>query len=287
MASDFENQQVLLPQKKSRVAPIVAVLGVAAAGGLGYLVWTQHGDLAVKTAEVSRVNGEKKALSDALDLHRASSVDLDGQLTTCKDELTTEKTTTAAADLKMASLETEMAACKASITDLEKEKAEVKRRADELKELTGKFQKMISTGKLAVSYRDGNMVVNLPAAILFPSGSADISDEGRVALGEVAVILKQMKGRRFTVAGHTDADALGKADKFKSNWELSTARAVAVAQILIDKGVSPAQLIAAGYAQYDPVSSNKTEAGKKKNRRIEIMLEPYVTKALAQAEVPK
>jgi flagellar motor protein MotB len=287
MASDFDNQQVLMPQKKRRIAPAVAVLGVLGTGGLGYAVWNQHGQLAVAQSDRDRVSGEKKQLQDALDLHRASSVDLEGQFNTCKDELTTEKTSAAAADLKVAALETEITACKASVTDLEKQKAEVKRRADELKDLTGRFQKMIDTGKLAVTFRRGNMVVNLPAAILFPSGSADISDEGRVALGEVAVVLKQVKGRRFTIAGHTDSDALGKDDKFKSNWQLSTARAVAVAQVLIDKGVSPTQLIAAGYAEYDPIAGNKTNAGKQKNRRIEIMLEPYVSKELANADLPK
>jgi chemotaxis protein MotB len=82
-----------------------------------------------------------------------------------------------------------------------------------------------------------------------------------------------MRSRRFQVAGHTDNIPVATA-QFKSNWELSSARAVNVTGALIRGGLRPEQLVAAGYGEYDPVARNTKEAGRAKNRRIEIILEP-------------
>jgi hypothetical protein len=90
---------------------------------------------------------------------------------------------------------------------------------------------------------------------------------------------------RELLAGHTDNVRLGKDDKFHSNWELSTARAVKVTELLVEKGVRPSNLVAAGYGEYDPVVSNATKTGRQKNRRIEIILEPQLSKELAQADL--
>jgi chemotaxis protein MotB len=92
-----------------------------------------------------------------------------------------------------------------------------------------------------------------------------------------------MSSRRFTVSGHTDNVPLGKDDPFRSNWELGSARAVAVLQVLIAKGVPPKNLSASAFAQYDPVASNTTKTGRARNRRIEIILEPQLSRALAMA----
>jgi chemotaxis protein MotB len=286
-ADTTNNGLVLKPKQKKRIAPWIAVVGVLGTGGLGYLGWTQHNKIVAADAVRGQLEEDNKSLTNALELHRASKEDLGGQLNTCRDELTTEKTSHQAADTRLTGLETELTACRSSVKNLETEQAEAKALLAEFKELTGRFQKMIDSGKLDVAFRRGQMVVKLPDAILFPSGSADVSDEGRVALGEVAVVLKQVKNRRFTIAGHTDDVPVGKDDKFKSNWELSTARALAVTQVLIEKGVPPRSLVAAGYGQHDPIAANSTKAGRAKNRRIEIVLEPYIEKGLATADLPK
>ena len=77
-----------------------------------------------------------------------------------------------------------------------------------------------------------------------------------------------MPTRRFQVTGHTDAVPI-KTKEFPSNWELSTARAVAVVKLLVSFGVNPAAMSAAGYGPFDPVSGNMAL-----NRRIEITLQP-------------
>lgn len=126
------------------------------------------------------------------------------------------------------------------------------------------------------------MVVKLPAAILFPSGKAKFSKRGQKALKQVARISRQMPRRRFIITGHTDSLPLGTRDKFADNWELSTARAVAVTKALSANGVRPRNLTAAGRSWYDPIASNRSQYGRQRNRRIEIVLQPYVSRKLAK-----
>jgi chemotaxis protein MotB len=82
--------------------------------------------------------------------------------------------------------------------------------------------------------------------------------------------------RHFLVAGHTDNLPIH-SKKFQSNWELSTQRAVEVVRLLVDNGMKPSQVGAAGYAEYDPAADNGTPDGQKQNRRIEIVVEPNLS----------
>lgn len=143
-----------------------------------------------------------------------------------------------------------------------------------LKGLLEKLKGVIEAGDLAVRIKRGQMVLELPSAILFESGEADLSDKGRETLDKVAAVLKEIKDREFQVAGHTDNVPLGKDNPFGSNWHLSAARAVSVVQYLVEQGVKPKSLSAAGYSQYRPTASNKSAKGKARNRRISIALMP-------------
>ena len=163
---------------------------------------------------------------------------------------------------------------------LRAERAENEKRLDAFRALTASFQKMIDSGKLQVTMRHGRMIVKLPAEILFASGSADVSKGGQAALAEVAGILKGMPERRFMIAGHTDNVPVGPPSVFKNNLQLSTARAETVTEQLIAAGMNPAHLSAAGYSEYEPAGENRTEAGRRENRRIEIVLLPNL------AEIP-
>jgi chemotaxis protein MotB len=274
MNQDYDDQgQILVPKKRYNKAPIIAFVALGMAGGLGTYAWTARKQSLAAKAEADRLAGEKASLSDALELHRASSLDLDGKLTVCKEELTTEKTTLADVDKQRTGLDAELTACRSSVKDLKAESAEAKQLLAEFKSVTAKFQKMIDSGKLDVVYRRGQMVVKLPDKILFGSGSAQLSKDGKEAIADVAAILKQMPGRRFTIAGHTDDVPVGPGP-FQSNWELSATRAVKVTELLIENGVPAGNLVAAGYGPYDPVASNNSTGGRQKNRRIEIILEP-------------
>ncbi|HTN54165.1 MAG TPA: OmpA family protein, partial [Anaeromyxobacter sp.] len=113
--------------------------------------------------------------------------------------------------------------------------------------------------------------VKLKDRILFASGSATIGREGRQALHAVADALRNVQGRTIRVEGHTDnVPTAGGA--FPTNWELSSARALAVVRYLQEAGLDPTRLAAAGYGEFQPVASNDTPEGRSQNRRIEIVL---------------
>jgi chemotaxis protein MotB len=137
-----------------------------------------------------------------------------------------------------------------------------------------RFRAMIESRQLRVRTVRGRMVIELPSNILFPSGSADLSTEGEGALSQVAEVLREISNRHFQVAGHTDNEPIRRS-RFTSNWDLSSARALAVVDYLLeDGGVDGRFLSAAGYGHFAPVASNDTEDGRAENRRIEIVLMP-------------
>jgi chemotaxis protein MotB len=152
------------------------------------------------------------------------------------------------------------------------------------RELAARFQRMIDAGELRILLRDGRMVLRLSNDVLFDSGKTELKVEGKQAVKKVAKGLASMKERQFQVAGHTDNVPI-QTSQFRSNWELSTARAVAVVRVLLEEGVQPTMLSAAGYADVDPVASNDSREGKAKNRRIEITLQPNMEE-LVNAKTP-
>jgi chemotaxis protein MotB len=115
--------------------------------------------------------------------------------------------------------------------------------------------------------------------VLFPKGSADLSDAGQAEMTKLADALKQLEKEIpgdlnwiLRVDGHTDKDPIILATKFPSNWELSSARATAVVKFLVAQGVAPDHLAAAGFGEYQPLAPGDTEDAKSQNRRIELKL---------------
>jgi chemotaxis protein MotB len=201
-----------------------------------------------------------------------------GELTQTRDQAQLEKEKAAK---EKAGLEAEVAASREELNAVREQRALTEKRAEEWKLLTSKLSEMISSGKIKVSVRDGRMMVNLPSSVLFASGSADLQEAGKAALVEVAKVLKQFPNRQFLVAGHTDNVPIGKTTAFKDNWELSAARSLTVTKFLIEQGLPPRTVAAAGYGEFDPIANNNNARGQQANRRIEIILLPNI------AELPK
>jgi chemotaxis protein MotB len=124
------------------------------------------------------------------------------------------------------------------------------------------------------------MVLQLSNDVLFDSGRMDLKPAGQKTLKQVAQVLAQLTGRKLQVAGHTDNVPI-RGGRFASNWELSSGRAVSVVRFLIEQGVKPEVLSAAGYGEFDPVMPNETAEGKAKNRRIEVVLQPNLDEMVA------
>jgi chemotaxis protein MotB len=172
------------------------------------------------------------------------------------------------------------------IDEMKRKQAAAQARLDTLKRLLGKFKSLIAGGKLNVRIRNGKLTLELPSAVLFDSGKAEVSESGLATLGEVAGVLSQIKGREFQVAGHTDNVPMT-SGRFKDNWELSTARSVAVVRALQEMGVRPKNLSASGYSEYQRMVANDSKEHKAQNRRIEIILMPNLDELPDMSELEK
>lgn len=166
-----------------------------------------------------------------------------------------------------------LAEARAYVEELRAQKAAAEARAAMFHDLIEKLRAMIDAGQLKVVIREGRMLIALPDDILFDSGKTDIKPAGKEALIKVAKVLAAIPDRSFLVAGHTDNVPV-KGRRFRSNWDLSVARAVEVTQLLIESGVRPGALAAAGYGEFSPVGPNDTPEQRTLNRRIEIVLQP-------------
>lgn len=161
----------------------------------------------------------------------------------------------------------------AELAELRAAKAEREKELETYRQLFAKLKNLIDAGTIKVVFRKGKMMVAMSSAVLFDSGRAELKEDGKATLNEITEALKSLEGRDFLVAGHTDNVPI-KTRRYRSNWELSTQRAVVVVDHMLEQGLPPAQVGAAGYAEVDPVGDNETEEGRAQNRRIEIILMP-------------
>jgi len=160
-------------------------------------------------------------------------------------------------------------------------------------EMVNAMKKEIEQGQIKVTQLADRLSLNIVDKILFPSGEAEFSDQGKEVLMRVGGILKQAQDKTIRIEGHTDTIPISKhlQSRFASNWELSTARATNVVRFLQDEaGIDPASLEAVGLGQFHPIANNKTVKGRSQNRRIEIILSPRVhapAKASGNRTVPQ
>ncbi len=141
------------------------------------------------------------------------------------------------------------------------------------KDLLKALQREISKGTVSVNQSGDALTINLVSNLLFDSGQDQLKAGGTDALKRVGGVLKDFPDKQVHVAGYTDNVAIAGAlqKKFPSNKELSDARAYSAARALRDGGVST-NLSAAGHGDSNPVASNNTEAGRAKNRRVEVIV---------------
>ncbi len=140
---------------------------------------------------------------------------------------------------------------------------------------TEAIQKEIGKGA-KVSFRHGMISIGIQSTVTFAPGSTTLTSEGKRILRKVAhVVARRFPGRWIYVAGHTDNQPIRKTRKlYRSNRHLSTERADRVATYLSKCGVPSRDLVVVGYGENDPVASNSTAAGRKKNRRVEVLVGP-------------
>jgi len=119
----------------------------------------------------------------------------------------------------------------------------------------------------------------LQSELLFDVGKAELKPEAQAEVDKIASALLDLSKKIpddiawvLRVDGHTDVRPTGTAGQFKSNWDLSAARAIAVVQYLVSKGIPPQRLVAAGFGEFQPIDAGTTEEAYRRNRRIEFKL---------------
>lgn len=263
----------LKPVGKQRRFPFrlwaYAILMTAGAGAGGYYAWKFREDK-IHAEDISGTS------TTSLDKAKADLASCAKDRDTKGDDLAslTKKDQDTQSQLGQAS--SALNDCKTELSSARAGKAETDKRLASIAEFQKKFSDMVGSGKLKVAGHHGNLVLELPSEVLFPSGSADLSKAGEYNVVEVGAILKAMPDRRFLVVGHTDSAGL-KGSIYKDNWELSTARALTVVHVLVTAGMKAQNVIPAGMGEFDPIASDATADGRQKNRRIEIILLPAIT----------
>ncbi|MGD0837610.1 MAG: OmpA family protein [Polyangia bacterium] len=257
---------------------------VLLAGSLLGTACVTSGTFEAKEAELAAAVKEKDALKQDNAKLQARVDDLNKQIADLKKQMDQVRAYGKGKADEAGALAAGMENLQKRLDELEKQKKVAEERAAVFRSLADKLRSMVDAGQIKVQVRNGRMLLVLPNDILFDSGKTELKAEGKEAIAKVAKVLATMD-RHFLVAGHTDNVAI-KTKRFRSNWELSTERAVEVVRLLIDSGMKPSQVGAAGYAEYDPVANNGSAEGQAQNRRIEIVVEPNLSELPTLEGIP-
>jgi chemotaxis protein MotB len=234
----------------------------------------------------------KKELAAAQEANQKLQTDL----ATCNTNLTN---TTNSSNAKIAELNNQITTCTNLNASLSKDAAAYRELKDDLKarqeqlnaalaeqgtslkeireKIIAGLSQLADSG-IDVEFKNGLLYVTLPEALLFAEGSATLGKKFKQALSPLASILNNYPKVMIYVIGNTDDRKIHTA-RFEDNWSLSTERANSIVRVFRDSyAVDPVRLLAAGRSKYNPVADNSTKEGRALNRRIQIILNPDLTK---------
>jgi chemotaxis protein MotB len=257
-------------------------------------------NLASLTASLATAESDKERLQGLLDAQASATAAAGGQAATLSGQLDTEKQVSSRALAQVELLNEQIAALRRQIAAIEtalnasedKDKQSQTQIADLGKRLNVALAQRVQElsryrsdffGRLREILGDrpdirvvGDRFV-FQSEVLFPVGSDEISPAGNDELSKVADAVAQLAaeipsdiGWVLQVNGHTDKQPISGGGRFRSNWDLSAARAISVVQFLAGKGIAPEHLVAAGYGEFQPLEDGDTPDAYAKNRRIEL-----------------
>lgn len=138
------------------------------------------------------------------------------------------------------------------------------------KSILGALEPLVKDGQVRITQNSLGITVEINASVLFSPGQAKLAESSSLTLQAVAYVIKGHE-HEIHVEGHTDNLPIH-TESFPSNWELSAARASSVIRLFIENGVEAHRLTAIGYGENRPLETNETPEGRKRNRRVTIMI---------------
>jgi chemotaxis protein MotB len=297
LQQEVAGKDTALTRLNAQIAQLTELLGLEKTGKTDL-----ESQLAQLRATLATAETERDRLKSTAESAGAGAVAAEGKVSELSGQLEGEKKLSARAlaqvevlNQQIAALRRQLAALEQTLDAAEKKdkdsqsritelgqrlNLELANRVNELKRYRSDF-----FGKLReiLGNRTDVRVVGdrfvLQSEVFFDTGRADLKPEGRAELDKVADALIQLEKQIPTdiawvlrVDGHTDVRQIAVGGVFKSNWDLSAGRAIAVVQYLIGRGVSPQRLVAAGFGEFQPIDLGKTEEAYQRNRRIEFKL---------------
>jgi chemotaxis protein MotB len=296
LQQEVANKDSALSRLNTQVAQLSQLLSMEKSGKTDL-----EGQLVQLRASLANVQSERDRLKAAAESAQAATTAAQGKATELTGQLEGEKKISAGAlaqvellNQQLAALRNQLAALEASLQTAQNKDKEAQNRISDLgrqlnlalAEHVNELQRYRSDffGKLRDILGDrpdirvvGDRFV-FQSEVFFDSGRSDLKPQGRVELDDLAKVLLQLESDIppdlpwiLRVDGHTDVRPVT-GTVFKSNWDLSAARAIAVVQYLITKGVSAQRLAAAGFGEFQPIDPGVGEEAYRRNRRIEFKL---------------
>ncbi|MEL6865204.1 MAG: OmpA family protein [Bacteroidota bacterium] len=230
----------------------------------------------VSKKKFTELMDQKETLDKTLTERNAKIQTLEGDVENLQGEKANLESQNADLSKRLDAAEASYATAQTELDNAKKASAEKDDQLTSLRQaIRGVFASYANSG-LTVTDRDDRLYVSLAEPILYRSGSIRLRKQYRDAIGNLAEILKANPDMRIQVEGHTDSKKMKEGARYMDNWELSTARAMAVVRELLRKGVPPTQLSAVGKGDNDPINGEDTAEARAQNRRAEIVVLPTI-----------
>ena len=226
----------------------------------------------VSQKKFTALEQEKNALAQSLSNLEEKVNMLEGeknQLSADKDELSKKL---GMVEDQLGDTEKKVAAVNKNVED---KQSQINMLRDEMSAAFSNVEKAVSESGQRITEIEDMLYLDLDNPINFRTGSSRLSKEDTETLEELADMLKKSPGMNLIIEGHTDDRPINNA-RFKDNWDLSVARSVAIVRELIDMGVDPKQLTAAGKAEFMPKEAGESAEAREANRRSEVIILPQI-----------
>ncbi len=296
LAREISGQDSALGQLRSQIAELTELLSLEKSAKAEV-----EGQLLAITDDLNAAKAKNADLTTGLEAENARGLAAGSTLSGLQSSLQSEKKISSEAMAKVELLNQQIAAMRRQLAQLnslldaaeERNKASDTQVADlgrrlnsalaqKVQELNKYRSEFFGRLRQILSQRSDILVVGdrfvFQAEVLFPKGKAELNPAGEAEMLKLAEALKQLEQEIppdiawvLRVDGHTDSDPMQTAE-FKSNWELSAARAISVVKYLASQGIQSKHLVAAGFGEFQPLVAGDTEDAKSENRRIELKL---------------